>query len=186
MTLPSDWTLTERAGLPEALRVLVDALPRADWTDHPNLGEMVQFWLQRHLMFRDLLNRLTADAEGMLDRRIAPEHYTPRLTRLGGFFLQNLHGHHQIEDDYYFPKLIGLDRRLERGFEVLDADHHVLHDLLDGFEAAANEALQAEDTREAVAGVHTELGRLQRLLDRHLTDEEEIIVPVILTTGFEG
>jgi hypothetical protein len=46
--------LDTRPGLPEDLRFLLDRYPRDQWTDHANLGQMAQFWLQRHNMFREL------------------------------------------------------------------------------------------------------------------------------------
>lgn len=174
--------LTDRAGLPEALRVLVTELPREAWEAHPDFGGTVQFWMERHMMFRDLLGRLQSETEAALDRATAPEVFAHSLSRLGGVFLENLHGHHQIEDNHYFPQLITLDARLERGFEILDADHHVLHARLDRFAEAANDVLKGGEA----GGLHTELTGLKRLLDRHLCDEEEIVVPVILKSGFRG
>ncbi|NCW70151.1 MAG: hemerythrin domain-containing protein, partial [Marivivens sp.] len=34
--------------------------------------------------------------------------------------------------------------------------------------------------------LHAELEKLTRLMDRHLTDEEELVVPVILKFGADG
>jgi hypothetical protein len=56
-------------------------------------------------------------------------------------------------------------------------------DSFDRFASGANHALaQTKDTaRRDAAGVFlTDLGRFQRMLDRHLTDEEDLIVPVVL------
>jgi hypothetical protein len=65
--LPDALALNRRAGLPDALRVLVEAYPRTTWEQHPNFGEMVQFWMQRHAMFRQLTFVLRADAEKFTD-----------------------------------------------------------------------------------------------------------------------
>lgn len=179
--------LTDRAGLPDALRVLLAAHPRETWEGHGNFGEMVRFWLDRHLMFREVMDRLAEDAEALLDRKIDPAAYAPRLSRFGGFLLQQLHTHHQVEDTHYFPRLVTLDARLERGFEMLEADHHAIDGLLTRFADSANAVLRAEgDIRDATAAFHREHQAFQTLLDRHLTDEEELVVPVILETGFDG
>jgi iron-sulfur cluster repair protein YtfE (RIC family) len=187
--MTDDLALESRAGLPEALRVLLDEIPREAWESHPQFGGMVQFWLERHLMFRQLLGQLTEDAEAALDRRMDLGGYAPRLSRFGGIFLNQLHGHHQIEDMHYFPQLAVLDRRIERGFGILDADHHALHGHLDAFATGANAVLsRARDeaaAREAVGEFHALLGRFHRMLDRHLTDEEDLVVPVILKSGFD-
>lgn len=187
--MTGDLKLETRTGLPEALRVLLDEIPRDMWESHPNFGGMVQFWLERHLMFRQLLGQLSQDAEDAIDRRTDLQAYAPRLSRFGGFFLNQLHGHHQIEDAHYFPQLVRLDPRIERGFGILDADHHALHGHLDAFAGAANGVLtrlsDEAAAREAVGAFHGLLGGFHTMLDRHLTDEEDLIVPVILKSGFD-
>ena len=44
----SDLNLETRDGLPEALRVLLEAFPREVWEGHENFGQLVRFWLDRH------------------------------------------------------------------------------------------------------------------------------------------
>lgn len=174
--------LDARTGLPDALRVLVTELPRESWEAHPNFGGMVQFWLQRHMMFRQILARMEQDVQAHLGGAMSPEDYGPRLAQLGGKLLNELHGHHQIEDAHYFPRLIRLDTRLEQGFAILDKDHAAMDGHLHGMAEAANAVLNG-----AEAGPFSDrLGMFGDLLNRHLVDEEEIIVPVILKTGFEG
>ena len=51
-------SLETRTGLPDAPRVLAEQYPRTDWEAHENFGEMIQFWIQRHLMFRQLTDVL--------------------------------------------------------------------------------------------------------------------------------
>jgi iron-sulfur cluster repair protein YtfE (RIC family) len=187
--MTDDLALGTRTGLPDALRVLLEEIPREAWESHPQFGGMVQFWLERHLMFRQLLGQLTEDAELVLDRRLDIPGYAPRLSRIGGFFLNQLHGHHQIEDMHYFPQLAVLDRRIEHGFAILDTDHHALHGHLDAFATGANAVLsRARDeaaAREAAGEFHALLGRFHKMLERHLTDEEDLVVPVILKSGFD-
>ena len=52
--LPDDLALGVRAGLPDALRVLLADYPREGWESHPHFTGLVRFWLDRHLMFRPL------------------------------------------------------------------------------------------------------------------------------------
>ncbi len=175
----ADLDLTTRTGLPDTLRTLFATHPREGWAQHPEFGPLTQFWLERHLGFRQILGTLTADLAEFQAGRLDPEAYAPRLSRLGGIFMQELHMHHSIEDDVYFPKLAVLAPKLERGFALLDADHHRLHDALDGFAAAANAAL----CDEGVGSLGESLEQMTAFLDRHLTDEEELVVPVILSVG---
>lgn len=182
--------LIKREKLPDALRVLVESYPREAWEAHPNFSELTRFWLDRHLMFRRLLEQMNGDAEALLDAKSAPEAYARKLHQYGGMFLNQLHQHHGIEDEHYFPQLAKLDTRLEQGFELLDSDHHTLDARLADFAKAANAALsRVEDSaafRDLVAGVKAEVGAFEPMLNRHLLDEEELIVPVILEYAPSG
>jgi hypothetical protein len=182
-----DLSLETRAALPDALRVLLADYPRDSWERDPGFHGLVSFWLGMHLHFREALGTLRQDAEALLDRRTDPRAWAPRMARTGGGFVQHLHGHHGIEDDHYFPLLVQRDARLVRGFDILDLDHKALDGHLNGFVEQANAALRALDDEAALrteAGrFHEGLLRLDTFLDRHLTDEEELIVPVILRDG---
>lgn len=178
--------LATRPGLPDALRVLLAEYPRTGWDAHPHVDGLVRFWLDRHLAFRGLLVAMTADAQAVLDARMDAEDYARRLYRLGGRFVGDLHGHHHIEDDHYFPMLAQIEPRLARGFDLLDSDHHALAVQLDRFVASANGVLtgwRGAGLKDATAAFRATLADCARLLDRHLTDEEDLVVPVILAHG---
>jgi len=174
--------LGTRTGLPDALCVLTLELPRAGWESHPGFAGLAQFWMDRHLMFRRLMAALQADAEARIDDRMAPRDFTARVQRLGGMMVGTLHEHHGVEDAVYFPQMQRMEPRLLRGFEMLDRDHHALDDWLARFTEAANGAIARPD-RDAVGAFHGELARFAPLLSRHLEDEEDLVVPVILRTG---
>jgi len=179
--------LDDREGLPEALRVLLAEYPREGWASHPNFRGTVQFWLERHMMFRKLAETLRTDAETAIDGGMDPRDFAARLSRFGGMFVSELHGHHQIEDMHYFPVLQRQDDRVARGFDILDRDHHAIDGHLSGFVEAANRVLGDADRkdrfRDGAGAFHGVVGRFGGLLERHLTDEEELVVPVILRYG---
>ena len=183
----TDLTLENRSGLPDALRVLLEDYPRTGWTNDPGFNGLIQFWLERHVMFRRLMDELRAGTEAALDRKIDNRQYGMLVSRYGGMFVNQLHEHHGIEDAYYFPKLSQKDSRVEKGFAILDADHHALDRHLADFVDGANGVLQrlddAETLRKNAGAFRDQLAGLERLLDRHLTDEEDLIVPVILRYG---
>ncbi|WP_316014521.1 hemerythrin domain-containing protein [Roseobacter sp. HKCCA0434] len=179
-----DLSLDTRTELPDALRVLLDAYPRETWEGHANFGELIRFWLDKHLAFRRMNAMLREGTEAFLDDMGDPQRFGRETARVGQMMLQHLHGHHTMEDTHYFPVLVRQDARLERGFEMLDGDHHALDGHMAGFADGANALLQAiragEGLRDAAGAFHARTQGFERFLDRHLTDEEDLIVPVLL------
>lgn len=175
--------LNTRKGLPDALRVLLDSYPRETWEGHHNFGQLIRFWLDRHLMFRKMNKTLLSGVEGYLDDRVEAGRFGREVARVGQMMLGELHGHHTMEDTHYFPVLTRQDKRLLRGFEMLDADHHALDTHLAEFARDANTLLQSLSvgkSQDEAGAWHERLSGFERFLDRHLTDEEELIVPVLL------
>ena len=181
------FALADRDGLPDALRVLVKEYPRDTWETDSGFDELTRFWLDRHLMFRRLLEEIKKGNEAALDKRLETQRYAMALSRYGGMLVQGLHEHHTIEDQYYFPKLSQNDSRIVKGFEILDSDHHALDAFLADFTAKANATLQVAQSKadiiDSVGTFHAAAERLAVLLDRHLIDEEELVVPIILRYG---
>ncbi|GLS33386.1 Hemerythrin HHE cation binding domain-containing protein [Mesorhizobium albiziae] len=183
--------LERRAGLPDDLRYLVEKYPREAWQGHANIGGMASMWLQRHDMLRELGGLLSgAISDYREGRATAPEFarfFAPRLQ----FFLGQLDGHHNVEDQHYFPIFAAAEKKLKRGFDILDADHHLIHEALDRNADTANGFLRAlqEDTdkqRFAADAYADENTRLVAMLTRHLADEEDLIIPLILDRGDQG
>lgn len=176
--------LEARDRLPEALTALLKAHPRASWENDPGFAGLVQFWLERHAMFRKLSDLLVQEARATEAGGMDPAEFAPRLSRFGGMFLQELHGHHMIEDHHYFPVLARLEPQLERGFTLLDADHHALDPWLAQLAERANALIDTAGKGGAVAEpagrLADDLAAFTPLLERHLTDEEDLIVPVLL------
>ncbi len=184
--------LARRNGWPDDLRVLVERYPREQWQDHVNLGAMARFWLSRHDMFRELAAAIkTAETqfrEGALSPTEFPRRFVPRLQ----FLLSQLDVHHQIEDFHYFPIFRAANSRLARGFDVLEGDHHAIHaDMARTADAAnallravsANPAGDADTLRRCGDDYAGASGVLLKGLIRHLDDEEDLIVPLILDRG---
>ncbi len=187
-TAAPDLALDTRSGWPADLRVLIDRYPREVWTGHANLGQMAQFWLQRHDMFREigaaLADATTAFREGTATAGDFRAWFPPRLQ----FFLQQLHAHHQIEDLHYFPVFQAAEARLARGFNVLESDHGVIHEAILGTVESANafiarDAADADALRRAGEQYAATGGALLDKLTRHLRDEEDLIIPLILDRG---
>jgi hypothetical protein len=176
--------LATRKGLPDDLRFLLDRHPRPTWEG--SLGELGRFWLSRHAMFRQAQGLLLAETRAFAERRTDPTRFAPRFGRVAGFLLGELDMHHNVEDHHYFPRLVRLEPRLARGFDLLDADHHALHDTLEALAGQAETllgALRDGDAVEAGKRAADALGALGHLLDRHLADEEDIVAPLLIARG---
>ncbi|NKB53976.1 MAG: hemerythrin domain-containing protein [Rhizobiaceae bacterium] len=179
----SELKLEMRPGLPDSLRVLLQEYPRDAWQSNDRFHGLISFWLDRHLMFRQVLAKMSDLTEQAQQRNIEHRIYASQLSRYARFFVEQLHGHHHMEDEHYFPTLMDLDSRLQRGFAILDSDHHELDGQLHGFTDAANGVIMPQDPADAVGDTARFLGVLSRFevfLNRHLVDEEELIVPIIL------
>lgn len=182
MTETDAFRLDDRDGLPPGLDELLLRHPRNLWREDPQFGPLTEFWLEKHLGFRRMLAMLTERTQGALDGSVDPATQAAVTSRIGGMFLQHMHGHHSIEDEVYFPKMVRAVPTLGRGFEILDRDHVRLHEELDLFAEEANAVLRGGG-RDALGAFEAGLARLGGFLDRHLTDEEDLIVPVILEVG---
>ncbi len=179
-------TLGARAGLPDALRVLLEDYPRAGWETDPGFDGLVRFWLSKHLSFREMLAMLTRETQAAADGA-DPARFAAALSQVGGRLVGELHGHHGIEDAHYFPRLSAMEPRLEAGFALLDGDHHALDGHLADFVEAANGLIGIADAparmRGEAARFAIRLEGFHGFLDRHLVDEEELVVPVLLHHG---
>ena len=192
MPNPSDIeALARRSGWPDDLRVLIARFPREQWQGHANLGAMARFWLSRHAMFRELAAMIqaveTQFREGVLSPAEFPRHLVPRLQ----FLLSQLNVHHQIEDLHYFPVFRAAEAQLTRGFDVLEGDHHAIHADMEQTAHAANALLRAlsgepQALQRCGDDYTAASGALLKGLIRHLDDEEDLIVPLILDRGEEA
>ena len=175
--------LSDRSRLPAEFRFLVAEFPRDRWT--ATVGPFTTFYLERHELFRRIAETMTADAEAFLNGG-DPDVFAQRITRLGGLFLDELHSHHQVEDHYYFPRIAQLDKRVSGAFDMLETDHHHLDGALGDFQIATRSAIAAsrrEDRFVAADRLLSQIRRMDKMLTCHLSDEEDIVVPLMLKYG---
>lgn len=184
MSAPGGLALEVREGLPDALRFLVEQYPRDIWEAHENFDGLTRFWLQRHMEFRRALSLIQSETEAGLDGQRSGPDAVRRAAGVTGFLVEALHGHHQIEDHHYFPIFLEAEPRLSKGFDLLDADHEALNAHL--YDAAASarhlsEAMAAGGDLRPALEAHRKLSlSFERFLNRHLLDEEDLIVPIVL------
>ena len=188
MTDPAPLDLETRTGWPDELRLFLDRFPRETWPPREKIGAVTKFWLDIHDGFRGFAGKLGAATGEFHEGRVTPTHFRSWFAPRLDMFLSHLNGHHQIEDYQYFPIFVAAEARLKRGFEVLENDHAVIHAAMDGLVETANGFLavapdDADKLRFAGDAYADASDRLMVLLNRHLDDEEDLIVPLILERG---
>lgn len=178
--------VTKRKGLPAAVKKTLLEGTRSQWKNHPRYGGKASFLMNLH---RDLLNgaaQLSGGIEQLLD---VPESTVGEAVRAMNLlpFSKNLigfaHHHHEVEDHGYFPQFVQLYPQLERGLSLLDGDHKVLDAALNATQAALDELGGAAPTRDGLAALYEGSQALNKILKRHIWDEEEVVIPIFLRHG---
>lgn len=176
--------LDERRAWPDELRYLLDRHPRDSWSGVRSSS--VAFWLEVHGHFRfdcAALEEANADFKG---GKLAAARFAVAAGQRLRSLVGGLHGHHQIEDHQYFPAFRLREPRLAVGFDTLERDHERLHaDIATALGAlrelnAAAEVPNAATVELAARHFGAAASRLTRRLRRHLDDEEDLVVPVLL------
>lgn len=180
-----------RQGLPEEMQLLLRDYPRDIWPDHPNFADSIGNWMGAHHMFRQLAEIITLDTQSVLNKDSDPETYAKRLGRFGNMLVRNLHGHHGWEDHQFFPELEAADSRFLKGLEMLETDHEEMDKILDDLTRSANRFLKLSDLspKDATAELPDVLSAssgIQTFLTRHLADEEDLVVPILLHHKLRG
>lgn len=184
-------TLNTRQGLPKEMQVLLRDYPRDAWPDHPNFAASIQNWLGAHIMFGRLADMVETETERHLDKNSDDADFAARLGYYGNLLVANLHGHHNWEDLQYFPELSAADSRFDMGLQMLEADHEVLDRQLHDLTHHANRAIQLAQldpaqVQDEAAAVLSAVGGVKACLERHLPDEEDLIVPILLHHKMRG
>ena len=184
-------TIETRKSLPKEMQVLLEDYPRDAWPDHPNFAASIQNWLGAHVLFGRLANIVEKDTQKVLDNGSDAAEFARRLGYFGNQLVANLHGHHSWEDRHYFPELSAADPRFDAGLEMLEADHQILDARLDALTRHANRAIQLvqldpTQVQDEAALVLDAVGGVKACLARHLPDEEDLIVPILLHHKMRG
>ena len=181
----SDFDINTRNGLPPELAQMLPDLPRPEWPAHHAYDGLAGHWLDIHGGLKKLGKTVLSDCQLALDKKMDPMAHANRVGQLGNMLLNHLHTHHQIEDHVLFPRLDALDPTFRRGFDMLETDHTVLDALLNDFAGTANDVLRQagegpKDWPTVIDPLHQILVRLDGFLDRHLADEEDLVIPLTL------
>lgn len=148
--------------------------------------EAVAFWLEVH-------DHLRRDAAGLAaasaDYRSSPAQLAavaaPRLRGL----IAAMQGHHQIEDFHYFPAFRQAEPHLAPAFDRLEREHESLGSAVGAALATLSELHATVQRPIEPAASETQQLAAQRYIDaaaalcaaleRHLDDEESVVVPLL-------
>ena len=100
--------------------------------------------------------------------------------RTGRQLLQAAHHHHAIEDASYFPAFRQAFPKLGSALDLLDNDHRILGAALDETGDALDRVQAQGEQRGLVALAYDRARALEHLINRHLDDEEDVIIPIFL------
>jgi hemerythrin-like domain-containing protein len=113
---------------------------------------------------------------------LAPEDRAERIPTMAAYlaaYTEQLHAHHTHEDEVFFPALAAHVGREAMAFDLLDAQHHVLDEVLPRL-VAALDAVGDDRTgfAEAQARAVAAAGELVACLAEHLDLEESATFPL--------
>ncbi|SLN34975.1 hypothetical protein PSA7680_01656 [Pseudoruegeria aquimaris] len=187
----TQYSIHTRSGLPDEWQLLLRAHPRDSWPDHPNFARSIRNWMGAHQMFRDLGALTEDDTRSVAAGEMELARFAGRLSHFGGLLVANLHGHHGWEDRSFFPELSPADPRFDAGLETLESDHLVLDETLERFTRRANRVVQLAQLDEAQSleearHLQDDAAAITRFLARHLADEEDLVVPILLHHGLRS
>jgi len=163
---------------------LLERHPRATWPTARSAS--AAFWLDVHERLRRDCAGLRQAGDDYLRARHTPAQLAavaaPRLRGL----VAAMQGHHQIEDHEYFPAFRRTEPRLAPGFDLLEAEHAALLRDVAAAQAALAElraTTEAKDGELAARRYVAAADALCERLVRHLADEEDLVVPLLIERG---
>ncbi|MGL1920594.1 MAG: hemerythrin domain-containing protein [Hyphomicrobiales bacterium] len=177
----------KRDGLSPTIKKTLLESTREDWPKHRRYQGMAGFWLNIHRNLLQGTNQLADGFESLLDTppsEIQDEINARKLQQMGNQVISHLHHHHEIEDHNYFPQFIQLYPNMEHAINLLDGDHKILDQALQDTQLALVDMMaQKPVDRDMIAQVAKGSRALEKIITRHLWDEEEIIIPILLEHG---
>jgi Hemerythrin HHE cation binding domain len=91
----------------------------------------------------------------------------------------------------YFPELSAANPRFHAGLDILEQDHIALDGVLDTFTRSANRAIKLirmdeQQARDETGNLHGVAQTIEAFMARHLSDEEDLAVPIIIHHRLRG
>ena len=163
---------------------LLDEFPRSGWLKLSQGERTSRLLLARHNGFQTRIALLMKASEDALKGKESPPDFTYLLARELHYFVPLLEGHHQAETARLYPRLIEQYPPLRDKFGILEQDHTQLDSALNALSQVPQYLMGQASTlarfNQEVERLCERLYRFQGLLERHLEDEEDLVIPILL------
>ena len=158
---------------------LFNKLPPDQWFS-ADYAYKTSGWLKVHTNIRKRQRILTQISDSYQSGEYDWAEYRSQLLKRINMHILKLHQHHGVEDEGFFPEFIKMYPQLQAGFEILGRDHVRLDALLDKLQVENDRLARSEVEDKALAvQLHQTLVDATDLLSQHLTDEEDLVIPIL-------
>ncbi len=137
-------------------------------------------WLKVHTNIRKRQRILTQISTAYQSGEFGWNEYRSQILKRINMHVLKLHQHHEVEDKGFFPEFVSMYPKLAPAFEILGHDHEYLNELLDKLQIQNDQLARSEVEDKALAEeLHDTLVKVTDLLQQHLTDEEDLVIPIL-------
>ena len=137
-------------------------------------------WLKVHTNIRKRQRILVQISEAYISGEFDWSEYRSQILKRINMHVLKLHQHHEVEDDGFFPEFVSMYPKLAPAFEILGHDHEYLNELLDKLQIQNDQLARSEIEDKALAEeLHKTLVAVTNLLSQHLSDEEDLVIPIL-------
>ncbi len=158
---------------------LYNKLPPDQWFS-ADYAYKTSGWLKVHTNIRKRQRILTQISEAYISGEFDWAEYRSQILKRINMHVLKLHQHHGVEDEGFFPDFVSMYPQLAPAFEMLGHDHEYLNALLDKLQIQNDELARSEVEDKALAEqLHDTLVKVTDLLQQHLTDEEDLVIPIL-------
>ncbi|WP_367105136.1 hemerythrin domain-containing protein [uncultured Psychrobacter sp.] len=158
---------------------LYEKLPPDQWFS-ADYAYKTSGWLKVHTNIRKRQRILTQISDAYMSGEFDWTEYRSQILKRINMHVLKLHQHHGVEDDGFFPEFVSMYPKLAPAFEILGHDHEYLNELLDTLQAQNDQLARSDTEDKALAKeLHDTLVAITDLLQQHLTDEEDLVIPIL-------
>nr|WP_299038527.1 hemerythrin domain-containing protein [uncultured Psychrobacter sp.] len=137
-------------------------------------------WLKVHTNIRKRQRILMQISDAYISGEFDWSEYRSQILKRINMHVLKLHQHHGVEDEGFFPEFVSIYPKLSPAFEILGHDHEYLNELLDKLQIQNDQLARSEVENKALAEeLHDTLVKVTDLLQQHLTDEEDLVIPIL-------